>query len=231
MATLYVVGLPIGNSEDITLRALRVLQELTVVYCEDTRQAAHLFSTLSKKYQVVISPKLNSYYREKEFAKITEIVSLLSSGTNVGLVSDAGMPTISDPGALLIHATQKAQHTVEVIPGVSAITMAFAYAGIGAKNIVHLGFLPKKRKEIINTFHTIVTSSINKPIAIVFFETARNIRESVKILAEQYPDFSICLCRNMTKQDEKITRGNLPAINILELDESGEYTGVFTIQR
>ena len=230
MATLYVIGLPIGNSEDITYRALKTLGSINVIYAEDTRNTAHLFSTLSKTHNIKIEPHIQSYYREKEFSKIAEILNQLEKGTDIGLVSDAGMPTVSDPGSLLIHSVQKAGHSVVVIPGVSAVTTAFAYCGFTAKSVVFLGFLPRKERSILGACAAAVDSQLDKPLAVIFFESARNIRSTLAILSKNFGAYRVCLSRNMTKKDEVIRFVDLSTLDLSRIDEDGEYTGILMVK-
>lgn len=230
MATLYVIGLPIGNSEDITYRALKTLTQLAVIYAEDTRNTSHLFSTLSKTHNIKIEPRLESYFREKEFTKIAEILEILEEGKNIGLVSDAGMPTVSDPGSLLIHAVQKAGHSVVVIPGVSSMMTAFAYGGFAARTMVFVGFLPRKEKDILKVFSGAVDSQLERPLAVIFFESARNMRTTIALLSKNFSTHTVCLARNMTKKDETISFVNLSALDVNSIAEDGEYTGILMVK-
>lgn len=230
MATLFVIGLPIGNSEDITYRALKILAHLEVIYAEDTRNTSHLFSTLSKTHNIKIEPRLESYFREKEFTKIAEILEKLDEGTDIGLVSDAGMPTVSDPGSLLIHAVQKAGHSVVVIPGASSVTTAFVYGGFAARTMVFVGFLPRKEKDIVKVFSGAVDSRLERPLAVIFFESARNIRSTLISLSKNFSTCRVCLTRNMTKKDETISFVDMSALDVNSIAEDGEYTGILMVK-
>ena len=142
MATLYVIGTPIGNLEDVTLRALRVLKEVDLVLCEDTRVTKRLLS----KYE--IGTPTMSYHAQSKLSKVEKIFELLEEGKNIALVSDAGTPCISDPGVLLVsQILKKFGDTISIvpIPGPSALVTALSVAGISVAEFTFLGFLPHKK--------------------------------------------------------------------------------------
>lgn len=139
--TLYVVATPIGNLEDITLRALRILKEVDLIAAEDTRHTKKLLNHFA------IQTRLLSYYREKEMERGTEIVARLKAGENVALVSDAGTPGISDPGAVLVRLARQAGIPVVPLPGPSALTAALSAAGMEQHSFLFLGFLPSQKSQ------------------------------------------------------------------------------------
>ena len=149
MSILYIVGTPIGNLEDITLRALRVLKEVDIILCEDTRVTKRLLN-----HYGIENKQISTYNEQKSGAKIEKIVEWLREGKNLSLVSDAGTPTISDPGTFLVSRIRQAlgdEVKIESVPGPSALTAALSIAGMPASEFIFLGFLPHKERER-NTF-------------------------------------------------------------------------------
>ncbi len=200
MATLFVIGTPIGNLEDITLRALRVLKEVDLVLCEDTRMTARLFS----KYDIA-TPKM-SYHAQSKLSKSDKILALLEEGKNLALVSDAGTPCISDPGSLLLaQVREKFGDTVDIvpIPGPSALITALSAAGISVAEFTFLGFLPhKKGRETL--FKEIATSSR----VMAFYESPHRIEKALESL-EKFcgGDRGVIVARELTKIHEEFVRG------------------------
>ena len=141
MATLYLVGTPIGNLEDITLRALNTLKAVDVIACEDTRHSQILLTHYG------IKKRLISCYKEKELRASENIIALLSEGKDVALITDAGMPCVSDPGAVVVREVREAGYDVKVVPGATACVSALALTGITRRGFCFLGFLPDKRKD------------------------------------------------------------------------------------
>ena len=136
--SLYIVGTPIGNLKDVTERAKETLERVDIIACEDTRHTAILLTALGIKKPLI------SYYKQKEREGAEKIVSLLKEGKEVALVSDAGMPVISDPGAILVRAAREADIPIETVPGPTAVTTAAALAGLDG-GFVFIGFLPEKK--------------------------------------------------------------------------------------
>jgi 16S rRNA (cytidine1402-2'-O)-methyltransferase len=141
MAKLYIVATPIGNLEDITIRAIRILSEVDIVFCEDTREGRKLLSHFN------IKKDLDSYHAQSKENKVEKIIKFLSRGMNVALISDAGTPGISDPGVMLVSKVLQAVQGVEIIsvPGPSALTAALSIAGLPSDEFVFYGFLPHKK--------------------------------------------------------------------------------------
>lgn len=201
MATLYIIGTPIGNLEDITLRALRVLKEVDLVLCEDTRVTSRLLS----KYEID-TPKM-SYHAQSKIAKADKILDMLAEGKNLALVSDAGTPCISDPGVMLV-AQVRARFGDEVaivpIPGPSALTTALSAAGISVAEFTFLGFLPhKKGRETL--FKEIAASSR----VMVFYESTHRIEKALESL-EKFcgANREVIVARELTKIYEEFVRGS-----------------------
>ncbi len=199
---LFIVGTPIGNMEDITLRALRVLREASLVAAEDTRHTGLLLARHS------ISKPLVSYHEFNEAKRTAELLKELQQGRSIALVSDAGMPTVSDPGQRLIRAAIDAGIAVEVIPGVSAITMALTGSGLGGGPFLFYGFLPHKSGQRQNA----LTRLAPLPHALVFFESPYRLVKSLQAMHDQLGNRRAVVARELTKKFEEILRGDLAAI-------------------
>ena len=190
---LIVCPTPIGNLEDITLRVLAALREADVVACEDTRRTR----VLLERYGV--SAKLLSYHEHNEKARSAELVKRMHAGETVALVSDAGMPLVSDPGFVLVRACVAAGLAVEVLPGPSAALAALVASALPADRWRFAGFLPRKRAELEGAFST--------PETLVAFESPRRVAASLAVLAELDPERQVAVCRELTKIHEEVVRG------------------------
>jgi 16S rRNA (cytidine1402-2'-O)-methyltransferase len=199
---LFIVGTPIGNMEDITLRALRVLRETSLVAAEDTRHTGLLLARHSIKKPLV------SYHEFNEAKRTAELLKELQQGRSIALVSDAGMPTVSDPGQRLIRAAIDAGIPVEVIPGVSAITTALTGSGLGGGPFLFYGFLPHKSGQRRN----VLTRLAPLPYALVFFESPYRVVKSLQDMHDQLGNRRAVVARELTKKFEEILRGDLAAI-------------------
>lgn len=195
---LIVCPTPIGNLEDITLRVLAALREADVIACEDTRRTG----TLLKSYGV--SGKLVSYYERNERTRAAELVKRMHDGETVALVSDAGMPLVSDPGFLLVRGCVAAGLEVEVLPGPSAALAALVASALPSERWRFTGFLPRKRAELEHVFAS--------PDTLVAFESPRRLAASLAVLATIDPDRPAAVCRELTKVHEEIVRGTASAL-------------------
>jgi len=210
MSSLFIVATPIGNLEDITLRALRILKEVDLILCEDTRVTKKLLN----KYQ--IKKPLFIYHQKSNIKKIEYIISLLKEGKNIALVSDSGTPGISDPGNELIkEVINKLGDNVKIIPipGPSALTCSASIAGFPMDRFLFLGFLPKKkkRKEVLKE---IVDAKYN----VIFYESPYRILQTLEELKMINKKLTLVVCRELTKQFEAIYRGNIEQV-IYEIKE------------
>lgn len=199
MAILYLVSTPIGNLEDITLRAKRILGEVDIIACEDTRKTGVLLVKLN-----IPRKKLLSYYEENELRRIPEIVRLLKEGKNVALVSNAGTPTISDPGFKLVRECLIQGIKVEAIPGPSAILTALVSSGLPTDKFLFLGYLPKKQGKRKKLLENCKLSAVH--YTLIFYESPHRLIETLKDLQEIFGDIEIVLCRELTKIYEEIKR-------------------------
>jgi 16S rRNA (cytidine1402-2'-O)-methyltransferase len=198
VSVLYVVATPIGNLEDITLRAIKVLREVDLIAAEDTRKTKRLLTA----YQ--IDTRLTSFFEHNKQTKLPRLMNSLAEG-DVALVSEAGMPGINDPGYNLIVAAVQQGIQVVPIPGPSAITSALAVSGITTESFVHLGFLPRKK-----TARTKLLQSLESDQrAIIAFESPHRLLASLRDAAEVFGERKIAVCREMTKMYEEIFRGTI----------------------
>lgn len=204
MGTLFVVATPIGNLEDITFRAVRILSEVDLIAAEDTRQTKILLN----KYNV--STLLTSYHKFNINNKTSYLISLLREGKNIALVSDAGMPGISDPGYELIRAAVDQNIRVEPIPGPSAAITALAVSGLPTDKFVFEGFLPKKPGKKIKRLNELKKESRTVIIYESPFRLIKTLADIQKVMGER----EIAVCRELTKKFEEIIRGK--AGDILE---------------
>ncbi|HUF24843.1 MAG TPA: 16S rRNA (cytidine(1402)-2'-O)-methyltransferase [Vicinamibacterales bacterium] len=193
--TLYIVGTPIGNLEDVTMRALRVLREVDLIAAEDTRRTARLLQHYS------IATPATSLHEHNEHGKTPHLVAKLQAGTSIALVSDAGMPLVSDPGATLVRAAREAGIPIQVVPGPSAVTAALAGAGISGP-FAFLGFPPSSGKAREDWFVEIGQTTSSMPA--VFFESPHRIDRTMRELAELLGNRPIIVARELTKLHEHL---------------------------
>lgn len=191
--TLSVVATPIGNLEDMTLRAIRVLKEVDYILCEDTRVTGKLLShyeitTKTKRYDAHASEKAHE-----------AILADLSEGRNIALVSDAGTPGVSDPGVLLISRAREAGVCIDAIPGPSAVTAAFSIAGLAGNQFSFLGFVPQKKGR-----QTFFESLANYDVPVIFFESTHRILKTLESLCEHAPEARLYVGRELTKMHEEM---------------------------
>lgn len=193
---LYIIATPIGNLEDITLRALRTLKEVDVIAAEDTRHVQILLN----KYEIK-KPTI-SFHAWSDQRKLTELLEILKSGKSIGLVSDAGTPGISDPGYVLIKAAIENGIQVVPIPGPSAFLTALSASGLSTHHFLYLGFLPLKkgRQTLLETFK-------DEERTIVFYESPHRILKTLSELQQKIPDRQLVIARELTKIYEEFFRG------------------------
>jgi 16S rRNA (cytidine1402-2'-O)-methyltransferase len=192
-ARLIVCPTPIGNLEDVTLRVLGALREADVVACEDTRRTRVLLDRYGVKARLV------SYHEHNERERAAELVERMRSGAVVALVSDAGMPLVSDPGFVLVQACVAAGLAVEVLPGPSAALAALVASALPADRWRFEGFLPRKRGDLQRAFAS--------PETVVAFESPKRVPATLRALAEVDPDRPVAVCRELTKVHEEVVRG------------------------
>ena len=214
---LYLVSTPIGNLEDISFRALKILSNSNYILCEDTRVSQNLF----KKYQ--IKSKLISYHKFNEKKNLGKVLGLLKNNQIISLVSDAGTPGISDPGKILVNECIKNEINIFPIPGASAITTAIELSGFSDK-FSFIGFFPEKEK-LINEFLEIL-SKLN--FSIFFFISPRKFNEIIPFLKKYLVDRKILICREMTKIYEEFIRTDINLLKEFKKTPKGELTVVIS---
>jgi 16S rRNA (cytidine1402-2'-O)-methyltransferase len=213
--TLFVVATPIGNLEDITARAIRVLGEVSLIAAEDTRRTSHLLS------RYAITTPTTSLHEHNEGKKSPALVQRLLAGESVALVSDAGTPTVSDPGSRLIAAAIEAGIRVEPIPGPSAALAALAVSGLPSDTFTFLGFPPTRSKARNEWFDRLAAAGGT----IIFFEAPHRIRPTLEQLLTRVGDCSVLVARELTKIHEELVRGPISAA----LKALGAPKGEFTV--
>lgn len=214
---LYIVSTPIGNLEDITLRALRVLKEVDVIAAEDTRHSLKLLN------HYAISKPLISYWGEKEKVKAEETLRILNSGQTVALITDAGTPGISDPGNVLIRKAIEEGITVVPVPGPTAVIAALSISGFSTDAFLFRGFLPVKVTQRLKELRELSLD----PRTLVFYEAPHRLIETLADIAETFQDRRAVVIKEITKFYEEVFRGT--ASVILERLESSKIAGEYVI--
>lgn len=222
MGTLYIVATPIGNLDDITIRALKTLFSVDYIACEDTRRTGQLLGGIESKIRkqefwikgidASKKPLLISYYDEIESDKAPDIIDLLKQGHNVALVSDGGTPLISDPGFKLVSLAIRENISIESIPGPSSVVAALSLSGLPVHNFLFLGYLPpnqSRRKELLNSILSSFKTLKQTP-TLVLFESPHRLTETLADMMEVMNDTQeIVVTREMTKIHEEIWRGTI----------------------
>lgn|SRR5699024_4391243 len=215
--TLYIVPTPIGNLEDITYRALSILKSSHVIAAEDTRNTRKLLN-----YFDIYVP-LMSYHEYSEMTRDAEIVKRLQAGEQVAIVSDAGMPAISDPGSRIVEAAIAEDLPVVVLPGASAALCAVVGSGLNTNSFLFYGFLPRKKKERKSELEHLR----KQRATLVFYESPHRLKEMLKALSEVLGNRKIALARELTKKFEEYLRGSVE--EILHWAETTELKGEFVV--
>ena len=214
---LYLVSTPIGNLKDITLRAIEILKKSTYILCEDTRVSRVLLDRYEIKSRLISNHKFN------ESKNLFKIIDLLKSGETIALISDAGTPSISDPGAILVNECVKNDIKIIPIPGPSAVATAVSISGFSEKFIFY-GFLPEKKQAIANAFNKI--SKFND--SCVFFVSSKKVNKIIPELKKNFSGRKIVFCREISKLYEEFIRINVDDLEIFNKDLKGELTIVIS---
>jgi 16S rRNA (cytidine1402-2'-O)-methyltransferase len=199
MGTLHVIATPIGNLDDITLRALAELRAAEVLYAEDTRRTRVLLDRHG------IALRARSLHAHNEAERCAEALAALAAGRRVALVSDAGTPTVSDPGARLVAEAIAAGHAVVALPGASAVLTALVVSGLPATPFTFVGFLPRRGRERSELLDSVRA----RAETLVLFESPQRIADTLSELAEVFGDRRACVARELTKLHEEASRGTL----------------------
>lgn len=209
MAKLYIVGTPIGNMSDVTLRALETLKSVDVIACEDTRRSLPFL----QKYG--IQATLVAYHKFNETERSERLIDDILGGKNVALITDAGMPSISDPGAELIAKCHERGVEVETVPGPTAFATAVAYSGIKASGFTFLGFLPEKNTDKVS----ILSKASLSGLPIILYVAPHDLTKTAKTLLDVLGDRTVYVARELTKIHESLTKTTL---SNFECEERGE---------
>lgn len=220
---LFLVSTPIGNLKDITFRAVEVLKQVDEIICESTDKA----NILLKTYQ--IKKPLIHLTDENQLQVAAKIIEKLKSGKKLALISDAGTPTLSDPGQFLVKQAIKENINIIPIPGPSAVLSALITSGLSTSPFLFLGFLPKNKSQKQKFFQELISLKINKKNpSIIFFESPQRIIETLEILNQIDPDTKISLAREMTKIYEEFLRGSVKDV-LNNLKQRKEIKGEITV--
>ena len=197
---LAVCATPIGNLDDITLRVLEELRQAEIVLCEDTRHTAGLL----ERHGIAAAGRLRSYHQHNEASRVAELLPALEAGARIALVSDAGLPTVNDPGTRLIEAALERAIPVTVLPGPSAIETALAASGLAGDQYRFVGYLPRRETERTALWAELA----DWPHPVVAFESPRRLPAALAGLADVLPTREVAVCRELTKRFEEVVRGS-----------------------
>ena len=214
---LYMVATPIGNLEDITLRAIKILKNSNYILCEDTRVSKVLLEKFDIKTNIISNHK----YNEKK--NLNRIIQLLKKGSIISLISDAGTPNVSDPGSILVNECIK--HNIEImpIPGPSSVLSAVSVSGFSEKFFFYV-FFPEKKKVITKDLNDL--SKLNS--SIVFFISPKKINKIIPLLKKNFSGRKILICREMTKYFEEFIRSEIDLLDTIKIESRGEFTVVIS---
>jgi 16S rRNA (cytidine1402-2'-O)-methyltransferase len=220
----YIVGTPIGNLEDMTFRAVRILKSVDLILCEDVSNAQKILKYFE------INTKCTNYFAKSRLTKIDEIISSLSERKNIALISDAGMPTISDPGSLLIkkiHEAKKENSEIEikVVPGPTALTSSFSLSGLTGNEFIFFGFLPHKKGR-----ETIFKEILNNERVSIFYESVHRFLKAIDSLEKLLSkDREVVVCREITKLHEQVVKGNIKEVKEYFTKNRDKVRGEFVV--
>ena len=214
---LYIVSTPIGNLKDITLRAIEILKNSEVILCEDTRISKNLLEIYDIKSRLISNHKFN------EKKNLQKIIEILKSDQTVSLISDAGTPTVSDPGAILINECLIEKIDVFPIPGASAVSTAVSISGFEEKYFFY-GFFPEKKSQLTNDFEKLS----HLDCSIVFFISPKKFNKSVEVIKQYFYSRKILICREMTKFYEEYIRTDISDLKPFDNQPKGELTVIIS---
>ena len=215
MSTLYLIGTPIGNLEDITIRALRILKEVALIAAEDTRRAR----ILTQRYE--IETPITSYFEGNKLTKMETVLRALDAG-DVALISEAGMPGLSDPGYELVCTAIERGYRVVPVPGPSAPVTALVASGLPSDSFLYLGFLPRRPRDR----RRLLADVAQEQRTLIAFETRHRLRKSLADIEAVLGDRPLAVCRELTKLHEEIWRGTISGArdHFAEVEPRGEFT-------
>lgn len=227
--SLYIVATPIGNLQDITLRAISTLRSVDYIACEDTRKTGILLKSLDISHR----PMLISYYEQSELIRIPNILNILSNGHNVALVSDSGTPTISDPGFRLVRACKEEGIDVISIPGPFAGVAALASSGLPTDKFIFLGFLPKKEGNRLRLLRNLKEANQNLEATVIIYEAPHRLLKTLKSIESVFGNIQIVLMRELTKIHEERLSENIESLikKYEEQNPRGEFVILFNTKK
>lgn len=214
---LYIIATPIGNLEDITFRAVDVLKNVDVIFCEDTREALKLLNHFDIKKPLI------SYYKDNEKRRLKKALELLLQGKDVALICDRGTPGVSDPAYLLVREAYRNNISVSPVPGPSALTAAMSVCGLPTDKIVFYGFLPRKKGKKKKVMEELK----EREETIILYESVHRIKETLSFIKEIFPEREMTICRELTKKFEEIKTGTVS--DIFDYYKDREMKGEFVI--
>lgn len=218
MTTLYLVATPIGNLRDITLRAIDTLSCVDLILAEDTRKTKKLLVTYK------IEKPLESFHEHNENFKINAVLAKLKSGKSIALVSDAGTPSVSDPGYKLVRESIREGIKIVPIPGPNAAITALVASGLPTDQFLFLGYFPKKKGKQDKILEQIELISSQKPTTIIFYESPYRVPKTLSILANKFPKMEVVIARELTKIHEEFIRGTASELAKKDIKLKGEFT-------
>jgi|SRR3989344_4426694 len=240
MGILYIVSTPIGNLQDITLRAVDILQKVDFIACEDTRKTGMLLKIIpilpisnntNNPIELPKRPILISYYEQNEFQRIPGIINSLKNGCDVALVSDAGTPTISDPGFRLVRECIKEGIRVESIPGPSSVISALVVSGLPTDKFLFLGYPPHKPGHRKKLWKNVKESLNSIKSTVIFFEAPHKLIRTLEEFKEIFGDINIVICRELTKVYEEVRREKISESlgHFSKTNPKGEFVILFNL--
>jgi 16S rRNA (cytidine1402-2'-O)-methyltransferase len=235
MGTLYLVSTPIGNLDDVSLRACKTFSTVDIILCEDTRRTGIFLAELKKRSLIPenTKPQLISYYDQIEQQRIPEVIEYLSGNKTIALISDAGTPLVSDPGFRLVEAARKREIPVISIPGASALLTALVSSGLPTNQFTFLGFIPEKKgKQIalltsLKTFHTQTNQELQPTY--VFYCAPHKLQTAFDSLFELFGDIQIVVSRELTKIHEDYFKGTVTEAKLKFTEPKGEFVVLFSL--
>lgn len=227
---LYLVSTPIGNLEDITLRALNTLFSVEIIYCEDTRKTFSLLKHFQK--QGLKIPELISFYEENEPKRLPEVISKLKEGREIALVTNAGTPTISDPGFKLVRECYKEKIKVIPVPGPSSPIAALSSSGLATDKFLFVGFLPSKKSRRLTLLKQIKESLKTLSSTVIIMESPFRIANSLDDLKDVFGDIEIVVARELTKVYEEVRKEKISYFSSLyqQKEPKGEFVVLFNLK-
>lgn len=239
MADLYIVSMPIGNLQDITLRAIKTLFSVDIVACEDTRKTYHFLQWIGlqiKQGRLHIDeldlkrePRLISFFEGNEEKRVPQFIKLLKQGKSVALVSNAGTPTISDPGFKLVRECVQQGIKVTPVPGASALLAALVSSGLPNDKFLFLGYLPKKAGKRKRLFESLKTIQPFNHLTIIFYESPYRLTKTLDSLQEVFGNINITIACELTKPYERVWKGSLSTALKEFAKPKGEHTILINI--